>query len=178
MNFAIRNHHWKQSCQSVNYMIKKWTAAVNFKDNYNAHTLRNIREYIQWTKYGMGFEIVCKWFNHSSPAVTMWFPGIEDKEFHSTLMNEIGYQNKLSKTSGISSRRLFSEPRFVFFNIPTGIWIVVNYNRNNQLYAYKFFAFAMNRYFGWFLIKKSEWIIRAITVENSISDCSGKWNMT
>jgi len=63
-------------------------------------------------------------------------------------MNEIGYQNKLSKTSGISSRRLFSEPRFVFFNIPTGIWIVVNYVRNNQLYAYKFFAFAMNRYFG------------------------------
>ncbi len=77
-------------------MIKKWTGSINLEENYGAHTLRKTRGYIQRTKYWMGFEIVCKWFNHSSPAVTMRYLGIEDKEVHSTLMNEIGYQNKLS----------------------------------------------------------------------------------
>jgi hypothetical protein len=77
-------------------MIKKWTGAINLEENYGAQTLRKTRGYIQRTKYGMGFEIVCKWFNDSSPAVTMRYLGIEDKEVHSTLMNEIEYQNKLS----------------------------------------------------------------------------------
>jgi hypothetical protein len=79
-------------------MIKKWTTAHYLEKNYGDHTLRKIRGYIQRTKYGMGFEIVCKWFNHYSPAVTMRYLGIEDKEIHSysTLINNIGYQNKLS----------------------------------------------------------------------------------
>jgi hypothetical protein len=36
------------------------------------------------------FEIICKRFNHSRPAVTKRYLGIEDQEVHSTLMNEIG----------------------------------------------------------------------------------------
>jgi hypothetical protein len=36
------------------------------------------------------FEIICKRFNHSNPAVTMRYLGIEEKEVHSTLMKEIG----------------------------------------------------------------------------------------
>ena len=58
------------------------TCRDSLKKRYTRH--------IQRTKYGMGFEIVCKWFNHSSLAVTMRYLGIEDKEVHSTLMNEIG----------------------------------------------------------------------------------------
>ena len=90
MNSAIRNHK-KPSFQSVNNMIKKWTGAIHLEENYGTHTLRKTRGYIQRTKYGMGFKIVCKWFNHSSPAVMIRYLGIEDKEVHSTLMNEIGY---------------------------------------------------------------------------------------
>jgi len=71
-------------------MSKILTEAINLEDNYGAHTIRKIRGYIQRTKYGIGFEIVCKWFNHSSPAVMIRYLGIEDKEVHSTLMNEIG----------------------------------------------------------------------------------------
>jgi hypothetical protein len=77
-------------------MIKKWTGAINLEENYGAHTLRKTRGYIQRTKYWMGFEIVCKWINHSSPAVTMRYLGIENKSVHNTFLNEIGYQNKLS----------------------------------------------------------------------------------
>jgi hypothetical protein len=77
-------------------MIEKWTGAIKLEENYGAHILRKTRGYIQRTKYAMGFEIVCKWFDYSSPAVTMRYLRNEDKEVHSTLMNEIRYQNKLS----------------------------------------------------------------------------------
>jgi len=38
----------------------------------------------------VGFEILCKRFNHSSPVITMRYFGIEDKEVQSILMNEVG----------------------------------------------------------------------------------------
>lgn len=45
--------------------------------------------YIQRTKCGVGFEILCKRFNHSSPAVTMRYLGIEDAEVLEILTHEI-----------------------------------------------------------------------------------------
>ena len=64
----------------------------NYPDTggYGAHTLRKTWGYIQRTVQGVGFEIISKRFNHSSPSVTMRYLGIEDKEAHDTLMNEIG----------------------------------------------------------------------------------------
>lgn len=32
---------------------------------------------------------MCKRFNHSSPAITMKYSGIEDKEVQNSLMNEV-----------------------------------------------------------------------------------------
>jgi len=40
-------------------MVEICTGAIHLEDNYGAHTLRKTRGYIQRTKYGMGFEIVC-----------------------------------------------------------------------------------------------------------------------
>ena len=37
-----------------------------------------------------GYELICKRYNHSNPAVTMRYLGIEDKEVTELLMNEIG----------------------------------------------------------------------------------------
>lgn len=76
--------------QAVQKMVKKWAAAFNLKGNYGAHTLRKTFGYIQRTEYGVGFELLCKRYNHSSPAITMRYLGIEDREVHSMLMNEIG----------------------------------------------------------------------------------------
>lgn len=45
--------------------------------------------YIQRTKFGVGFELICKRFNHSSPGVTMRCLGIEDKEVLEILTHEI-----------------------------------------------------------------------------------------
>jgi len=38
--------------------------------------------YHQRINHGVGFEIICKRYNHSSPAITMAYLGIEDKEVH------------------------------------------------------------------------------------------------
>ena len=78
------------SSQSVGRLIKTWAARINLKGNYGAHTLRKTWGYHQRVNYGVGFEIICKRYNHSSPAITMGYLGIEDKEVHTVLMNEIG----------------------------------------------------------------------------------------
>ena len=76
--------------ETVNRLIKEWCKVINLKSNYGAHTLRKTFGYIQRTVYGVGFEVLAKRFNHSSPAVTMRYLGIEDKEIYDILMNEIG----------------------------------------------------------------------------------------
>ncbi len=88
--FASRKGKKPLQTKAVNRMIKSWTNAINLRGNFGAHTLRKTWGYIQRTKHGVGFEIICKRFNHSSPSVTMRYLGIQDKEVHDTLMNEIG----------------------------------------------------------------------------------------
>lgn len=88
--FASRKGNGHVQSQAVSKLVKKWTRAINLKGNYGAHTLRKTWGYIQRTMHGVGFEIICKRYNHSSPAITMRYLGIEDKEVHGVLMNEIG----------------------------------------------------------------------------------------
>ena len=75
--------------QRANAMVKEWTRAINLKGNYGAHTLRKTFGYVQRTVYKVGFEVLAKRFNHSSPAVTMRYLGIADKEVNGILKNEI-----------------------------------------------------------------------------------------
>jgi integrase len=88
--FASRKGDNHIQSQAVSKLVKKWTRAINLKGNYGAHTLRKTWGYIQRTFHGVGFEIICKRYNHSSPSITMRYLGIQDKEVHGVLMNEIG----------------------------------------------------------------------------------------
>ena len=88
--FASRKGNKPLTIQAVNLLLKKWTRAINLRGNYGAHTLRKTWGYIQRVKYGVGFEVVAKRYNHSNPAVTMRYLGIQDKEVRGCLMNEIG----------------------------------------------------------------------------------------
>lgn len=88
--FMSRKGKKALTIQCVNNMVKKWASEINLKGNYGAHSLRKTWGYIQRTTYGVGFEILCKRFNHSSPAITMRYLGIEDKEVQNILMNEVG----------------------------------------------------------------------------------------
>ena len=91
-DFVFRSQKDKTHPITVSYanqLIKSWTQQINLQGNYGTHTLRKTFGYIQRVKYGVGFELLCKRFNHSSPAVTMRYLGIEDKEVNGILMNEI-----------------------------------------------------------------------------------------
>jgi len=76
--------------QHVNYLLKKWTGAINLKGNFGAHSLRKTFGYIQRVEFGVGFDVIARRYNHTNPAVTMRYLGIEDKEVYGILMNEIG----------------------------------------------------------------------------------------
>ena len=89
---------------------------LNLEENYGTHTLRKTQGYIHRTKYGMGFEVVCKWFNHSSPAITIW--KLHTRQIKHLLAAGISKQIKLNFRD-ISGMESFYEPRFVFLNIPT-----------------------------------------------------------
>lgn len=84
-----KSGQWLQS-QAVETMLQHWTNSINLKGRYGAHTLRKTWGYIQRKEFGVEFEIICKRYNHSNPAITMRYLGIEDKEVHDVLMNEIG----------------------------------------------------------------------------------------
>lgn len=78
------------SVGTIGNMVKSWCSSINLKgQNYSSHTMRKTFGYIQRTKFGVSWEILCKRYNHSSPSVTMRYLGIEDKEVTGILMNEI-----------------------------------------------------------------------------------------
>ena len=121
LNSAIRNHK-KLFFKYVNNMIKKWTGAINLEENYGAHTLRKTQGYIHRTKYGIGFEVVCKWFNRSSPAVTTWkFHTRQIKQLLAGISKQIKLQIFLR--DGIIFRTTVR-----FFEYPHDFWIVVGEN--------------------------------------------------
>lgn len=89
-DFLFRSRNGKNkplTRETVHKMIKEWTKPL--KGNYGTHTLRKTFGYIQRTKYGVSFEVLCKRFGHSSPSVTMRYLGIDDREVKGILLNEI-----------------------------------------------------------------------------------------
>jgi len=88
--FKSRKGKGHISSQSVGRLVKTWCKDLNLQGNYGAHTLRKTWGYHQRINHGVGFEILCKRYNHSSPSITMGYLGIESKEVHDILMNEIG----------------------------------------------------------------------------------------
>ena len=87
--FASRKTGKPLTIQAVNALVKKWTLAINLKGNYGAHSLRKTFGCVQRVKYGVGFEVLAKRFNHSSPAITMRYLGLSSDEVNEVLMNEI-----------------------------------------------------------------------------------------
>jgi hypothetical protein len=46
--------------------VKKWVSHINLMGNYCAYSLCKTWPYVQRAVFGVGFEILCKGFNHSS----------------------------------------------------------------------------------------------------------------
>jgi len=88
--FNSRKSNGPLTIQAVNSLVKKWSREAKINGNFGAHTLRKTFGYIQRTEHGVGFEVLARRFNHSSPAITMRYLGIQDKEVKNILNNEIG----------------------------------------------------------------------------------------
>ena len=88
--FPSRKGNGHISSQSVGRLVKGWCKAINLNGNFGAHSLRKTWGYQQRMAHGVGFELICKRYNHSNPSITMRYLGIEDKEIHDVLMNDIG----------------------------------------------------------------------------------------
>ena len=71
---------------NANMLVKKWTKAINLDGNYGTHSLRKTFGYILRRKYGVGWEILSKRYNHSSPSVTRAYLGIQDDEVNKILV--------------------------------------------------------------------------------------------
>lgn len=88
--FSSRKTREPLTIQAVNALINKWTRAINLNHgNYGAHTLRKTFGFMQRTRYGVGFEVLAKRFNHSSPTTTMRYLGLMSDEVNEVLMHEI-----------------------------------------------------------------------------------------
>ena len=74
---------------AANHLVKRWCEEVGLIGNYGTHSLRKTFGFIQRTCFGVGFELLCKRFGHYSPAITMRYLGIADKEVNGILLNEI-----------------------------------------------------------------------------------------
>jgi len=74
---------------SVNRMVKAWTASINLAGNYGGRTLRKTFGYVQRVHFGVGFEILCRRYNHSNPSVTMRYIGVQPEEVEGIMMNDI-----------------------------------------------------------------------------------------
>jgi integrase len=88
--FASRKGKNALTIQAVNLLVKKWTAAINLRGNYGAHTFRKSWGYIQRVNFGTSFALIARRYNHSDPSTTMRYIGIQSHEVCNILMNEIG----------------------------------------------------------------------------------------
>jgi integrase len=75
--------------QAVSKKVKAWTRAINLQGNFGTHSLRKTWGYIQRTVYGVGFEVLCKRYNHSSPSITIRYLGVSDRDVQEILLHDI-----------------------------------------------------------------------------------------
>lgn len=75
--------------ETVNRMVKSWCETIGLSGNYGCHSLRKTFGYIQRTVFGTSSELICRRYNHSSPAITMRYLGITSKEVEGVLLRDI-----------------------------------------------------------------------------------------
>ena len=88
--FASRKGHDALTVQSVDRLIKTWTAGICRKGNYTGETLRATFGYIQRVQYGVGWDVLCKRYGHENPSYTAKLLGISKDTPVNILNNKIG----------------------------------------------------------------------------------------
>lgn len=84
-----KGYNYPINTQTVARLVKKWTSEINLKGNYGAHSLRKTWCYHQRKTFGVSWEVLAKRLNHSTPAITMLYLGIQEEEVEAILLNTI-----------------------------------------------------------------------------------------
>jgi len=84
-----KGRNYPLTTYAVTGMVKRWAAAINLKGNFGAHTLRKTWCYQMRKEYGVSWEVLAKRLNHSTPAVTRRYLGIQDEEVEEILLNSV-----------------------------------------------------------------------------------------
>jgi len=71
----------------INHLVKKWTAAINLKGNYGAHSLRKTWGYHQRVNFNVDIPTLMVCFNHSSQRQTLDYLCIQPEEIKSVYEN-------------------------------------------------------------------------------------------
>ena len=71
----------------INQLVKKWTAAINLKGNYGAHTLRKTWGYHQRVTFKVDIPTLMVCFNHSSQKQTLDYLCIQPEEIRNVYEN-------------------------------------------------------------------------------------------
>ena len=83
--YYVKEDLWERHTHIWNHSL---TASTVFSDEFDV-LVRGSDQSARLVDLSGGFEVLAKRFNHGSPADTMRYLGIEDKEVNNILMNEI-----------------------------------------------------------------------------------------
>lgn len=88
--FKSRNgYNYPLTTYAVTHYVQHWCDAIHLKGNYGAHTLRKTWAYQQRVQFGVSWEIIARRLNHSNPAVTRRYIGVQAEEVEQVLQNDI-----------------------------------------------------------------------------------------
>ena len=82
-------HNCPLTTYAVTHYVQNWCDAIKLKGNYGAHTLRKTWAYQQRKQFGTPWEVIAKRLNHSNPAVTRRYMGVQAEEVEEVLLKSI-----------------------------------------------------------------------------------------
>ena len=74
---------------AVTHYVQNWCDEIKLAGNYGAHTLRKTWAYQQRKQFGVPWEVIAKRLNHSNPAVTRRYMGVQAEEVEEVLLHVI-----------------------------------------------------------------------------------------
>lgn len=74
--FATERGWTPLTLERLDELVAQWTRAAGVPGRFGAHTLRKTFGYLQRTVYGVGFDVLARYYHHASPQVTMRYLGL------------------------------------------------------------------------------------------------------
>lgn len=74
--FASERGWTPLTLERLEELVAQWTRQAGISGRFGAHTLRKTFGYLQRTVYGVGFDVLARFYHHASPQVTMRYLGL------------------------------------------------------------------------------------------------------